>query len=281
MTDETITAILDVLTTVAPEIRAGLIGRRGRTTTENPTGDTQLAADVMADELLVDRLTALDGVGSVASEERSSPVDCGDGLAVAIDPLDGSSNLVSNNPMGTIVGVYDEPFPASGDSLVAGLSLVFGPITTLAVAYDGTVTEYELVDGDRTVAEANVQLPDSPTVYGFGGGDDAWVPAFRSFAEEIRHELKLRYGGALVADINQVLEYGGLFSYPALRDRPNGKLRYQFEVAPIAYLIETAGGSSTDGTASLLAHTPTTLHERSPIHVGNTSLINRLEAALD
>lgn len=280
MSETTVDEILDVLTDAAPEIRGSLAGRRGKRAGENPSGETQIAADVMADELLVERLSAIDGVGAVATEEREAPVDCGAGLSVTVDPLDGSSNLASNNPMGTILGVYDASLPARGRDLVAAASVVFGPITTMAVARDGTAVEYELVDGERQVADDPLELPSDPVVYGFGGGDPSWTEPFAAFAEEIRDELKLRYGGALVADVNQVLEYGGIFAYPALEERPEGKLRHQFEGNPIAYLLEAAGGASSDSDGSILDREPEDLHDRCPIYVGNEALIERLEAAL-
>lgn len=276
----TVDAILDELAVTAPEIRADLSGRRRQTAGENPSGETQIAADVAADELLVERLSAIEGVGTVATEEREEPVDCGAGLSVTVDPLDGSSNLASNNPMGTILGVYDAELPAKGRDLVAAASLVFGPITTVAVAREGDAVEYEVVDGELQVAEEDLQLPEEPVVYGFGGGDPSWTDEFATFAEEIRNELKLRYGGALVADVNQVLEYGGIFAYPALKDYPDGKLRHQFEGNPIAYVVECAGGRSSDGEGSILDREPNELHSRCPLHVGNQSLIERLEDAL-
>ena len=85
----------------------------------------------------------------------------------------------------------------------------------------------------------------------------------------------------MIADVNQVLEYGGVFAYPSLQSAPNGKLRLQFEGNPIGHIVETAGGASSDGEQSLLAVEPTDLHQRVPLHVGNESLVERLEDALD
>jgi fructose-1,6-bisphosphatase I len=92
--------------------------------------------------------------------------------------------------------------------------------------------------------------------------------------------LKLRYAGAMVADVNQVLTYGGIFGYPMVEGRPEGKLRLQFEGLPMAYIVETAGGASTDGSRSLLETTVSRLHERSPVFLGNGSLVTRLEDAM-
>ncbi|MFW6153550.1 MAG: class 1 fructose-bisphosphatase, partial [Halobacteriota archaeon] len=85
---------------------------------------------------------------------------------------------------------------------------------------------------------------------------------------------------AMVGDVNQVLTYGGIFSYPALRDAPEGKLRLQFEAIPMAHIIETAGGASSDGSRPLTEIVPDGLHERTPVHLGNEALIDRLELAL-
>jgi len=272
--------ILETVAATAPDIRDGLPERRTYADEENPSGERRLAADEYADELLCERLLALDAVGSYASEEREAVVEDDGPYHVACDPLDGSSNLKSNNAMGTIVGVYDESLPASGTSLVASAYILFGPITTMVAAREGAVTEYLVQDGDRTVLTEDLTLPDDPTVYGFGGRVPDWPDDFAGYAETIEQELKLRYGGAMIGDVNQVLTYGGVFAYPGLESAPDGKLRLQFEGNPIAHIVETAGGASSDGTRSLLEVEPTELHQRVPVHVGNASLVDRLGAAL-
>jgi fructose-1,6-bisphosphatase I len=275
--------ILETVAECAVEIRRGLPGRRVYDAEENPSGEKQLEADVFADELLEERLLALDAVASYASEEREDVSMADDeGYHLAVDPLDGSSNLKSNNAMGTILAVYDAALPARGDQLVASAFVLYGPITTMTVAHDGTVTEYVVESGGTLRAvDEDVTLPDDPVVYGFGGRVPEWHDEFEAYAREIEQELKLRYGGAMIADVNQVLEYGGIFAYPSLESAEHGKLRLQFEGNPIAHIVETAGGASSDGARSLLAVEPTELHQRVPVHVGNASLIERLEAALE
>jgi len=283
MTDpDAIDAVFETVATTAGDVREALADRRAYHEAENPSGEQQLAADVYADELLEDRFLALDAVEAYASEERESVVFSGGGdLHVACDPLDGSSNLESNNAMGTIVGVYDEPLPAPGDALVAAGYVLYGPIVTMVTAVDGTVTEYLLEDGEREVLTEDVTLPDEPTVYGVGGRVPDWPDNVRRFVDEIEADrLKLRYGGAMVGDVNQVVSYGGIFAYPMLDDRPEGKLRLQFEGHPIAHVVATAGGAASDGTTPLLEKTPDELHERTPVFVGSEPLIDRLEASL-
>ncbi len=284
-----VAAVFARVADTAADVRGALADRRSYQAAENPSGERQLAADVYADELLEERLLAVDAVGSYASEEREGVVvpggaeeaaDAGS-LHVACDPLDGSSNLKSNNGMGTIVGVYDESLPAPGGGLVAAGFVLYGPITTMVVARDGTVTEYLLSEDGRETLTEDVTLPDDPVVYGFGGRAPDWPADFAGFVEDVENDrLKLRYGGAMVADVNQVLTYGGVFGYPMLTDAPEGKLRLQFEGHPMAHVVATAGGAASDGTRSLLEQTPAALHDRSPVFVGNESLIARLEAAL-
>ncbi|GAA0516572.1 fructose-1,6-bisphosphatase I [Halorubrum aquaticum] len=290
--DPVVEAVFDAVAATAPEIRDALPGRRVESGTENPSGETVLAGDVYADELLLEALSAVEGVGSFVSEERPEAIDVGGAVgegayAVAIDPLDGSSNLRSNNTMGTVVGVYDAPLPASGRDLVAAGYVLYGPITTMIVADDRGVRE-EVVerDGDdpgvtRSVVDDDLTLPDEPTVYGFGGRVPDWPAAFREYAREVEDELKLRYGGSMVGDVNQVVTYGGVFAYPALVDAPEGKLRLSFEANPIAYIVESMGGASSDGSGSILDVEPDGIHDRVPLHVGNEGPIDRLEAALD
>lgn len=286
----TVERIVRTVAETSLDVREGLAGRRGYEDDENPSGEKQLAADLWADELFEERLLGIESVAAYASEERSGVVEAdrtenGDGrYHVAVDPLDGSSNLKTNNAMGVVLGVYDSPLPAQGRDLVASAFVLFGPLTTMVVGVDGSVTEYVLErDGAevemRAVTE-ELTLPDEPTVYGFGGRVPDWPVEFESYAREVEDELKLRYGGAMIADVNQVLVYGGVFAYPGLESRPEGKLRLQFEANPIAHIVETAGGRSSDGERSLLDVTPERIHQRVPVHVGNTGLIDRLESAL-
>lgn len=274
-------AVFETVAAVGTEVQAALGDRRSYDGGHNPSGDRQLAADVYADDLFAERLLALDGVATYASEERETVRGRGSGYHVSCDPLDGSSNLQSNNAMGSIVGVYDQPLPAPGSALVAAGYVLYGPVTTMVTARDGVVREFLLEDGERTTLEEDLTMPEDPVTYGFGGRIPDWLPAFEAYVEDIEADrLKLRYAGAMVADVNQVLSYGGIFGYPMVEGRPEGKLRLQFEGLPMASIVEAAGGASSDGTGSLLDRTPERLHERSPVFVGTQSLVERLEAAL-
>jgi D-fructose 1,6-bisphosphatase (EC 3.1.3.11) len=281
--DAPIAAIFSAIASTAPVIRDGLSSRRRYLDADNPSGETQLAADVFADELLCDALGGVAAVGWYGSEERSEIIEVGEaGLTVCVDPLDGSTNLRPNASMGTVVGVYARPRCHATDLLAAGYVL-YGPIMTMVTAVDGVVTEW-LVETEGTVSplREQISLPSEPRVYGFGGRVHDWTAPFTAFVRSIEHDrrLKLRYGGAMIGDVNQVLTYGGIFGYPMLVDAPQGKLRTAFEAIPVGAIIEAAGGRSSDGSGTLLQLEPDGLHARTPVFVGNPDLIGALEARL-
>lgn len=277
---EVVDKIFHAVAETAPHISSGMLHRREYVGEDNPSNEEQLEADVWANELLKEKITSIDGVGQFASEEEHEITDGGEGLAVTVDPLDGSSNIPTNNLVGTIVGVYDGQLPCKGEKLVASFYIVFGPLTT-AVKADSSVSEYviEEVSGDKVkIHEVGKDLKiQGPRIYGFGGGDPDWTEGFKEFADEIRQELKLRYGGALVGDVNQIVHYGGIFAYPGLRNRPEGKLRLVFEGCPMAYILESMDGASSNGEKSILEVEPEGLHQRTPLYLGNSELIERLE----
>lgn len=281
-TDSIVDDIVSTLIESIDDIRLGM--STGRTTLDrtNPSGEQQTAVDVYADELLAERLTAIDGVAQYASEEQQSIINCGtDGISVAVDPLDGTSNVPVNNPVGMIFCLYAAPLPAPGRAIVAAGYVIFAPVTTMVIAHRNAVSRYVLADGDMHLLDDEVTIPDSPRVFGFGGRVGDWPDPFREFARRIERELPFRhYCGAMIADVDAVLTHGGLFAYPALIDSPSGKLRLQFEGNPIGYIIEAAGGRSSTGTESHLSVDPTDLHQRIPFHVGNPDLIERFEAAI-
>ncbi|MFT4868594.1 MAG: fructose-1,6-bisphosphatase I [Colwellia polaris] len=276
--------IFEEVARTAPEISSGMLRRREGVGEENSSGEEQLEADLHANRLLKERLTALEGVGQFASEEEEDVIECGEGVSVTVDPLDGSSNVKSNNLTGTIVAIYNEELPAPGHTITSAFYIVYGPLTTAIRSKDDQVHEHVIEDHRDGVKihtlNEGLELPE-PKVYGFGGGDDRWTSDFASFADEIRQEMKLRYGGAFVGDTKQILKHGGMFSYPHLEERPEGKLRLIFEANPMAHIFHNAGGASSDGERSILEKEPEHIHERTPVHVGNRELIERLESHLE
>jgi Fructose-1,6-bisphosphatase len=268
--------IFNVVKQRSSQIREEIRLHREYAASENPSGDTQAEADIRADKLLVDAIGDLDRVGQVVSEERPKPVDAGSGdLSVAIDPLDGSSNIRTNNVAGTIVGVYSERLPCSAESLVSAFYVVYGPATT-AVRMDsnGDVSEHLVEAG----SSSNIEIPSEPGVYGLGG-NKGWSDGLRELDSRFSERMKLRYCGGMVGDVNQVLHHGGLFGYPVVEGYPDGKLRAFYEAIPIGAIVEAAGGKASDGDRKITEQAFDSIHSRTPFFTGNAEIVEEVEAA--
>ncbi|MFB6144895.1 MAG: class 1 fructose-bisphosphatase [Candidatus Nanohaloarchaea archaeon] len=281
--EKVVDEVVEEVAESAPHITSGMMHRREYVGEENPSDEKQLEADVWANELLKEKITSIEGVGQFASEEEEDVTDCGEGLSVSIDPLDGSSNIPTNNLVGTIVGIYNGELPCKGENLVAAFYVLYGPLTTLTLARDGQVDEYVLEEknGDKVElyrASEDINIPGKKT-YGFGGNKN-WTDDFRRLEKEFSKEYKLRYGGSLVGDFNQMLHHGGVFAYPERTDAPEGKYRLIFEGNPMAYIAETAGGTSTDGERSVLEVEATDVHQRVPFHAGEEEMVEQIERSL-
>ena len=257
--------------------------RRGKADTKNVFGEVQLVMDKWADEFLIKEFKESGVIKSVASEEQPELVRLNDDgiFNITLDPLDGSSNIESNNSVGTIVGIYKEDLPTEGKNQVAAMYILYGPVTTLVYAAENCVHECLLTEKGFVLRKENIRLPEPGKLYGIGGLRKDWLPQFTKYVEELEEQgYKLRYGGSFVGDFNQVLHYGGIFAYPSLTTSPNGKLRLLFESNPMAFIVRQAGGDSTDGKHSILEIKPEHIDQRIATYVGNKALIKKLEDAL-
>ena len=251
----------------------------------NVYGEKQLQIDVWSNDLFAKKLSRSGLVKQVASEEMDKVMEVGKGqFSVVLDPLDGSSNLKSNNLLGTIVGIYqDTPLPAKGRDLFAAMYFLYGPFLQLVLALHDGVRIFAAVGqglgSGRFMSDGAVhQLPKPPTVYGVGGLREKWTPRVREFVETLeKRKLSLRYGGSFVGDYNQVLNKGGFFAYPELADAPQGKYRLQFESNPVGFITEKAGGKASTGTGSILDVKPESISQRIPTYLGDSDLILEFE----
>ncbi len=268
--------VFDAVTDRCGQVREEIRSHREYNASENPSGDRQAEADVRVDRLLVDVIGGLDSVGQVVSEERDEPVDCGSGeLSVAIDPLDGSSNIKTNNVAGTIAGVYSERLPCEAENLESAFYIVYGPATTgVRMDGDGNVSEHLVQAGNSS----GLEIPSEPQVYGLGG-NKGWSDGFRNLESRFSERMKLRYCGGMVGDINQVLHRGGLFGYPAVDGHPDGKLRAFYETIPVGAIVEAAGGRASDGDRPITEQAFSDIHSRTPFFAGNTQIVEEVEAA--
>jgi fructose-1,6-bisphosphatase I len=226
-------------------------------------------------------------VGTVASEEMEAPMTRGETkskLSIGMDPLDGSSNITTNNSLGSIFGIWRGDLPQKGRDLVASAFVTYGPTLSITFALrEGKVDQFVQSRkgnsaGRFVLAYTEMRIPSNPEVYGFGGLRSEWVPRVLVYVEKLEARgLKLRYGGTFTGDYNQILQRGGIFSYPALKNKPNGKFRLTYEAAPVSLISELAGGSSSDGTQPILDKEPRKVSETTPYYTGNKELITELE----
>ena len=271
------------LTTLVRDMIPRQLGFAGGT---NPYGEKQLQIDVWSNDLFTKKLLKSGLVKRLASEEMEEVVEAKSGeFSIVLDPLDGSSNLKSNNLLGTIVGVYREkPLPAKGRDLQASMYFLYGPYHQLVLALQDGVHSFAALgkgtQGAKFVSDGQIrQIPKPPTVYGIGGLREKWTPQVRGFVERLEErKLSLRYGGSFVGDYNQVLTKGGFFAYPELTDAPEGKYRLQFESNPVGFITEKAGGQASTGTGNILDVEPNSIVQRVPTYLGDEGLVRELES---
>ena len=256
--------------------------KSGLLTEVNPSGERQKAIDVFSNDVFAEALTGTNLAREVASEEMAEAIEAKGRLSVAMDPLDGSSNVETNNPLGSIFGFYSKRLPCSGRSIAGALYVTYGNTITITLSFGKGVHRFVAV---RRGAEMSFELlgldlkvPVKPEVYGIGGFRKDWIPPVRDFVNSLEARgMRIRYCGTFVGDYNQVLSRGGIFAYPEQVGNPQGKLRVLFETAPIAYINEQAGGYATDGRRSVLDIEPKSLSETSPVYIGSASLLHELE----
>jgi fructose-1,6-bisphosphatase I len=284
--------------------RAGLAEILGRTEDVNVQGEQVMKLDRFAD-LTMFRLNDHTGrVAAMASEENKDFLPVPDkypkGKYILVyDPLDGSSNVDYNVPIGTIFGVYKrvsedgpgtlEDFLQPGRNLVASGYIAYGSSTMFVYTAGHGVHGFTLDPsvGEFLLSHPDIRIPSPPKYFSVNLGYQIyWSKGVQRYTEYLQgHEggiksLSLRYIGTLVSDFHRNLLAGGVFYYPAdSKDpkAPHGKLRLLYECAPLSFIAEQAGGYASDGRQRILDIRPKTLHDRTPIFVGNRDLVEKVE----
>lgn len=263
----------------------------GKVGTVNAFGEEQLALDMLSNEIIQSHLTQTGLVSLMASEEMEQEVRLPEGrFSVVFDPLDGSSLVDVNLAVGTIFGVYEgnQVVGRKGREMIAAGFAVYGPRTTLVISHGEGVNEYRLVRGEDLSSGEWEPAKQGLTVKEgkmFAPGNLRAVSDRADYLELVRWWMEqgytLRYSGGMVPDINQILLKGkGIFSYPGYSEAPQGKLRLLFECAPMAYLLEQAGGAGSDGTMPILDKTIESIHQRTPVYLGSKEEVKRCEEKL-
>jgi fructose-1,6-bisphosphatase I len=241
---------------------------------KNIYGEEQLDLDRSADDILQSQLAFSGFVLEYASEEQDSVLQVGKGdekYFVTADPLDGSSLVDTNLAIGTIIGIHNGPI-LEENNIAAAMYITYGPLITMIYAAGKGAHEFVLNrEGEYVLSEENITLKEKGSIYSLGGLRKDWTPEHLNFVEYLESEgYKLRYSGGFVPDFNQILiKRGGLFTYPALKGSPKGKLRLIFELQPMAFIITQAGGMAVNGKEDILSIKPERLDQRSPIYIGS------------
>lgn len=276
--------------------RGALEGAMGAAVGDNTDGDVQKALDIIADEHFFAALEN-SAVRWYASEEREEVIECNPKghLALATDPLDGSSNIDVNVSIGTIFSIFDakkgadESFLRPGtDQIVAGY-IIYGPQTGLMVSF-GKGTQFFLLDpdlGEFVLMNDAVKVPEASSEFAVNASNYRhWTKPVRAYIDDCLagetgprgKNFNMRWVASLVAEAHRIITRGGIFLYPsdARKGYEDGRLRMVYECAPIAMLVEQAGGLATDGSDRLLEQSVKTLHARTPLVFGTPDKVNRV-----
>lgn len=266
----------------------------------NAGGDSQKALDVWADDLFL-KAARDGGVRHYASEEQDRVVDLGTGdWALAIDPLDGSSNIDTNVSIGTIFSIYaaadtpDASFLRPVSEQVGAGYVIYGPQTALVVTLGQGVQRYALDydTGAFVLVEPQVSIPPESNEFAVNASNYRhWPKPIRAYVDDCvagvdgprGKNFNMRWIASLVAEAHRILARGGVFLYPAddRKGYERGRLRLLYECAPIAMLCAQAGGGATDGTDPILQMRVETLHQRTPFIFGTRAKVARIAAYHD
>jgi fructose-1,6-bisphosphatase I len=270
---------------------AGIIGSQG---SYNLSGDEQQNLDMLAHRYFVHALAATEEVCGVISEEAVGIIAIANSrgnYVVALDPLDGSPNIDVNAAIGTIFSVYqrrssqtmpvqqDDVLQAGNRQLAAGY-ILYGTSTMLVYTACHGVHgfTYDPSMGQFFLAHQAMQMPKTGQSYAI---NDGYFDAFPSYVQHYiqqcrRNGYAARYMGALVADFHRHLIKGGIYLYPSTPKNPAGKLRLMLECNALALIAKQAGGAASNGQQAILAIQPEAIHQRVPLYIGSTSMVQNL-----
>ncbi len=277
--------IADASKYIVNSIRTGDLGVAG---TSNLYGEQQLALDVLSDRIIRKRMLHSGVIANLASEETDEIVhmdpECEEKYSVAYDPLDGSSLVDVNLAVGTIVSIYKgSNLMQPGRNQVAAMYILYGPRTTLVLSTGKGVHEFSMNQlMEYTMTRENIRMESSGKIYSPGGQRNLYTPGTENFVRFMEEKgAKLRYSGGFVPDINQILMKGkGIFLYPHLQNAPQGKLRLLYELNPMAFLIEQAGGAASTGRQRILDIEPKRIDDCAPVFIGCREDVAKAEELL-
>ena len=282
--------------------KAGLVDILGAFGTVNVQGEEVKKLDMLANEEFKSSLTLGGDCCAIISEEEEdihhieTTLNVNSKYIIAMDPLDGSSNIDVNASIGTIFSVYKRISPVGGpvtmdDVLQKGVNqvaagyIIYGSSTMMVFTTGNGVNAFTLDSsiGDFCLSHPDIKIPTDGNIYSINDGIyDRMEPGVQHYVDYCRNSTtketySARYIGSMVADFHRNMLKGGIFMYPSTTDAPNGKLRLMFENNPMAFITEQAGGKATTGHVRILEIQPTEIHQRNPVFMGSTHMVEKLE----
>lgn len=283
----------------------------GSAETENIQGETQKKLDIISNEIMQTNLLNLPCVAGIASEELDNPIINNnsnlntDSFFVLFDPLDGSSNIDINAPVGTIFSVLknnknnakeisEKDFLQAGNQQIMAGYLMYSSSTQLVFTLQNqSVNAFTLnkKSGEFLINKTNIQIPQDTKEFAINASNQRfWQPQIREYFAELlqgkegtrQKDFNMRWVAAMVADVHRVLSRGGVFLYPLdskmQQKGLGGKLRLMYEANPMALLIKNAGGRSITGNQDILEIQPEKLHQRVPVILGSKNEVDYIQA---
>ena len=285
-----IMAIADGSRKVQEQVQqASLADALGTTGETNVQGEIVQRLDEASSNIFVEMLSQSGHVAAIGCEEIENPVivegNVADGFIVLMDPLDGSSNIDVAVSIGSIFGIWqknpgetvnDASLLRKGKEQIAAAYVVYGSSTVLVLATKNNVRGFTLdvSTGSYAVTHPNITIPADCPYYSTNEGNSKVLDEpTKEAIGLLRDKYSQRYVGSLVADFHRNLLKGGIFAYPADINRRNGRLRLMYEANPLGFVAEQAGGAASTGYERILDITPTELHQRTPLILGNKDVV--------
>lgn len=282
----------------------GVLGSMG---TENVQGEVQKKLDVLSNEILLEANEWGGHLAAMASEEMEKAYQIpgqypkGSYLLV-FDPLDGSSNIDVNVSVGTIFSVLrcpdrngdtgdlgEDAFLQAGTEQVAAGYAIYGPQTMLILTLGSGVIGFTLDSemGSFVLTHENMRIPETTAEFAINMSNQRhWEAPVKRYVDEmlagaegpLEKNYNMRWIASMVADVHRILTRGGIFMYPKDNRDPSmpGKLRLMYEANPMSFIVEQAGGVSTDGVQRIMDIQPTSLHQRVPVFLGSKEEVERV-----
>lgn len=261
----------------------------------NIQGEEVQKLDLIANDIFINRFQENQDIHAILSEENENIIECHDqgDYLIAMDPLDGSSNIDVNIPVGSIFsvlkkieGTSEQSFLQKGNKQQMACYIIYGTSTMLVFAINNEAFGFTLNTKEKEyfLTHPNIKSPENGNIFSINEGNinsiEPEIIDFIKYCKQLNREGKRthtgRFIGSLIADFHRNMLKGGIFIYPATSDKPKGQLRLIYECNPIAFIADASNCKSSNLKINILDIKPSTIHQRTPFAVGSTNPMNKL-----